>query len=283
MRWISLVGLSVLSGCVTLRPAPLPPARDAMSRTSVRPGAQRCGGASCRTTVHMGGERFTVETHARLMSREKALGERRSVPATVATSVVGEVLVLAGATVGRDQIGLGTRVVERQGDPAHQLRCQDGWLQEETRTRVDGNDVYAVQRLAEGMDCELVRTTDSLVTWRFHAGASPDPRGLVTSAGSARGDTHRPRLDTQFRLVQVHAPSATEYRVQLDSVTTSVSHAPLSVWGVLRPDGQRVATLYWRYGVGSSAMDLSLLATDDERRVLHYALAALAIPSGETR
>jgi hypothetical protein len=217
------------------------------------------------------------------MSREKALGEQRSLPARIAISVVGELLVLAGATVGRDQIGLGTRVVERQGDSAYRLRCRDGWLQEETRTLVDGNETYAVQRLAEGMDCDLVRTTDSLVSWRFHAGASPDPRGLVTSAGGSRIDTNRPRLDTQFRLVQVHAASETEYPVQLDSVITSVSHAPLSVWGVLRPDGQRIATLYWRYGVGSSAMDLSLLATADERRVLHHAMAALVMPSGETR
>ena len=79
------------------------------------------------------------------------------------------------------------------------------------------------------------------------------------------------------------ASTAVGYRVGLDSVSAGAARAPLSSWGIERPDGTRVATLQWRYGVGSSAIDWHGTVTASEKRVLRLAAAALAAPLMETR
>lgn len=242
--------------------------------------------------VDIGGQQVQVEARARVMSREQALGERQSLANTLLRPVVDELLVLAGARVGRDQIGLGTRAVTVRGDSARWLRCSVGWVQEETRTRQGGEDVSTSRRVAEGMACEVVQGPDSTVTWRFHAGQSPTPAALVRTADTLL-DRDRPRLDLRLQLERLtverltaerptgeHHANATpsRYPVMLDSVTTSVQRAPLSVWSMSRPDGTRIGTLLWRYGVGSSALDLSAVATSEERGVLRLIAAALVVP-----
>jgi hypothetical protein len=247
--------------------------------------------------VDLDGQQVQVEARARVMSREQALGEQQSLANTLLRPVVDELLVLAGARVGRDQIGLGTRVVTVRGDSARWLRCSVGWVQEETRTRQGGEDVFTSRRVAEGMDCEVVQGPDSTVTWRFHAGQSPTPAALVRTADTLL-DRDRPRLDLRLQLERLtverltaerptaerptgeHHANATQsrYPVMLDSVTTSVQRAPLSVWSMSRPDGTRIGTLLWRYGVGSSALDLSAVATSEERGVLRLIAAALVVP-----
>lgn len=274
--------LVALGSCTVLRPAPLPGVLPSMQRTAVRVGALKCLRSACRTTVDLDGVQLQVEARARIMSREQALGERQSLTNMLLRPVVDELLVLAGASVGRDQIGLGTRVVTMRGDSAHRLRCRVGWLQEETRTRQSGEEVSAMRRIAEGMDCEVVQSPDSLVTWRFHTGHAPLPSALARTADTLT-DRDRPRLDLQLQLERLTAdPSAgiapSRYSVVLDSATTSVLRAPLSVWSVLRPDGTRIGVLLWRYGVGTSALDISGVATSEERDVLRLIATALVAP-----
>lgn len=289
--------LVALGSCAMLRPAPLPVVPASMQRTMVRVGALRCLRASCRTTVDIDGEHVQVESRARVMSREKALGEHRSLTNILLRPVVDELLVMAGATVGRDQIGLGTRVVTVPGDSARRLRCSVGWVQEETRTRQSGEDVFATRRIAEGMDCEIVEAPDSVVTWRFHAGQSSTPAALVRTSDTL-SDRDRPRLDLQLRLERLTVERLAEerpagerpaveprartepirYPIVLDSAIASVRHAPLSAWSVLRPDGTRIGVLLWRYGRGTSALDISVAATREERGVLRLIAAALVAP-----
>jgi hypothetical protein len=272
-----VAALVALGSCTALRPAPLPVVPASMQRATIRVGAMRCLRSSCRTTVDIGGEPLQVEARARVMSREKALGERRSLTSILFRPVIDEMLVSAGGSVGRDQIGLGTRVVTVRGDSSTRLRCSVGWVQEEMRTRRDGEEVYTSRRIAEGMDCEIVHGPDSVVTWRVHAGLTPTPASLVRTSDSLI-DRDRLRLDLQLQLTRMIGATPSGYAVVLDSATTSVLRAPLSVWGVVRPDGLRIGTLLWRYGVGTSALDISGAATSEERRVLRLVAAALVAP-----
>jgi len=278
--WLGLIGLA---GCAVNRPAPLPPVPEATQREMVNVKSTRCARGVCRTTVAVGAVPLTVEARARLMSRSEALGERRSTPAVVGAFVLDELLVLAGASVGRDQVGLGTRTVTSSADSSSRLECRNGWVQETVRTREDGTETSTVQRLAEGMDCELRSAADSVVSWRFHAGSTAAATALVREAGSSRNDRRAPRLDLRLRLEQVTASAAVGYRVGLDSVSAGAARAPLSSWGIERPDGTRVATLQWRYGVGSSAIDWHGTVTASEKQALRLAAAALAAPLMETR
>lgn len=275
VRVIYLSVAVMLVGCTVVRPAPLPAPDAALKRAMIHPGPLRCRQSTCRTRVDIGSEQLQVESQARVMSSAKALGEHRSLPGTVITPMIGELLVMLGASVGEDQIGLGTRQVTAVGDASHSLRCNVGWIQEERRTRRDGKDEYDIRRLAEGMECDVVRAGDSAVTWRFRAGTPPSPRSLAGTAESRARSSTDLRLDVNMRLEhRVDTP----YVMTLDSAATNVMHAPLSVWGVNRPDGTRIGTLLWRYGVGSSAIDLSPSITPEERRVLHLIIAALVAP-----
>lgn len=144
----------------------------------------------------------------------------------------------------------------------------------------------------EAMRCAAVRGADSVVTWHLRTGTPPrraasrepvdDSALLVPSIPVA--------LDLRLCFERLDDTGATRYRTTLDSLWNANAVMPvsmrtllggnprtsLSVWGLQRPDGTRIATLTWRYRSAPGALDLHPAATAEERRILSLAVAALA-------
>ncbi len=272
------------AGCTPVLPAPLPLAAPTTERHLIRVTSSSCVLQRCRENVSVGREQFRVESRTRMLSAE----ERRSVGEVVGGAIVEDLVVLLGGLFSHRDVGLGTRTVTEKSDASVLLRCRFGWVQEQTRRRVKGEDETSSWIVTEGIDCEAVRAADSAVTWRFRAGTAPSADTLASVQDTARRDRPPPvgieprpvGLDLRLHLERIAGPTASPYGVTLDSAAAGGTRLPLSVWGVLRPDGTRIATLIWRYRLASGALDIHPPADSEERRMLFLAAAALAPAPG---
>jgi hypothetical protein len=262
----------------------LPPAAPTTERHLIRVTSSRCILERCRETVAVGREQFRVESRTRMLSAE----ERRSAGEIIGGAILEDLVILLGGLFSHRDVGLGTRTITRRDEPSLHLRCRFGWVQEATRRRVKGEVETSSWVITEGMDCEAVRTADSAVTWRFRAGTPPSADTLAIVEDTARRDRPPPvgsdprplGLDLRLHLERTDAAAAVAYGVTLDSAAAGGLQLPVSVWGVFRPDGTRLATLRWRYRAAPGALDIHPPANSEERRMLFLAAAALAPAPG---
>lgn len=267
-----------------------------MERQLVQVTSSACLQRRCRERVVVGRAVFRVASRARLTSADSA----RSLAGAVGRQLLEDLFVALGSETTRQAVGVGTRTVTPEGDSALVLRCELGWVQDELRRRVQGEDLVTVGIAAEGIGYEALRPADSTITWRLRAGTA-SPNGLTraghalgTAADTALREQMLPvALDLRPHLERIEATGSTTYRMTLDrlddgtdevlstrtvwrAMVQGAPRSPLSVWGVLRADGTRIATLTWRYRAAPAALDVHPRAAPEERRVLFLAVAALA-------
>jgi hypothetical protein len=282
LRTLLPLAVVTVGGCASFFGARLPDPAPGVARINLQSRITTCSRGRCAINVSAGDRKLRVETDARLMSPDEALGQPPGIAEKAAGAVVGALVRRAGLTTASTKVGMGTREVYDPEARQFRLSCRVVWIDEEAKGKDEGEDGVSYARYAEGMACDGSAGADS--SWRFRVGMSPERDSLASTLKEIGWKRPSP-IEPPETAVLVRAP-APPYSIAFHSLGAANSWTGPGQsfrWTVRRPDSTTVGAVYFRGPTAAVAVDVASTATADESIMLRMLGAALMKKLERTR